>query len=348
MHRSAPGASAPGRRGGRGRWIYPGSACRIRPVPLPSRKAVSLTRSNAPRIPNLFIVGAPKSGTTSFYRYLAAHPDVFMSPIKEPHFFGGDLRVPGLRLAPTRGEYLALFSDATDERWVGEASTWYLASRQAAEEIHASSPDAAIVVMLRNPVQLAHSLHSQCLKTGLEDERGFEHALELEADRRRGFSLPKRGFHQALLYTDAGRYANQVERYLRVFGRERVHVLLFDDLRADTDAAFDGLLTWLGLETAVVRPDRAHNPNRAVRSLWLRDLLDRRAPRFRRLARALVPGPLRPAVHDRLFALNNPVVRRTELGSSTQRRLENLYREDIDRLQTLIRRDLSGWTEPVR
>jgi hypothetical protein len=304
-----------------------------------------LTRSAAPRIPDLFIVGAPKSGTTSLYRYLAHHPDVHMSPIKEPHFFGSDLRIPGLRQATDLEQYLTLFADATDARAVGEASTWYLASRLAAEEIHAFNSDAAVVVMLRNPIEMSHSLHSQCLKAGIEDERDFGRALALEDARRHGRSLPGGGFHQALLYTDAARYSDQVERYQRVFGRERVHVVLFDDLRADADGTFLRLVEWLGLDPVGDEVDGVHNPNRMVRSLWARNLLERPPSAVRRAVRTVVPGSLRPRIRDLLFGLNNPVTRRSPLDGGTRRRLAAVFRPDIQRLQLLIGRDLGPWLD---
>ena len=164
------------------------------------------------RTPNLFIVGAPKCGTTSLDNYLRQHPDVFMSPKKEPHYFGSDLYAP--RFIRDWETYRVLFSGATDEAVVGEASVWYLYSQNAAREIHSVCPNAKIIIMLRNPVDQMHSLHSQRLYSGLETIRDFEDALAAEADRKRGQRIPPHAHPvEGLFYGDVASYAYQVERY---------------------------------------------------------------------------------------------------------------------------------------
>ena len=127
------------------------------------------------RKPNLFIVGAPKSGTTALYEYLKVHPEIFMSAYKEPHYFGSDLRGP--RMEQFRGndrKYLSLFAAATNEKWVGEASIWYLYSQRAAQEIKAYDPNAAIIIMLRNPLEMGYSMFYQSSYTGNEILPTFE------------------------------------------------------------------------------------------------------------------------------------------------------------------------------
>jgi hypothetical protein len=112
-------------------------------------------------IPDFFIVGAFKSGTTALYDYLRLHPQVFMPFHKEPLFFGDDLSRRYGRM--TRAQYEALFADAKAGQRVGEASAWYLYSRSAAREIRGASPQAQIIVMLRNPVDVMYAQHSQLL-----------------------------------------------------------------------------------------------------------------------------------------------------------------------------------------
>src|SRR5262249_50339658 len=140
------------------------------------------------RKPDLFIVGAPRCGTTAMYTYLGQHPDIFMSARKEPHFFGTDFSSPAL----DRDEqtYLALFTGARNETRAGEASVFYLCSRRAAKEIHAFSPSARIIIMLRNPVEMMYSLHSRHVLTGNEDINDFGTALAAAAERKRGLHLP--------------------------------------------------------------------------------------------------------------------------------------------------------------
>ena len=138
--------------------------------------------------PNFFIVGAPKCGTSALYEYLGAHPEIFMSPYKEPHFFGSDLQQ---RWRPTKSQYFSCFAKARDEKRVGEASVHYLYSKCAAAEIKEFCPEARIIIMLRDPVEMLYSLHSQSIFSGNEVINDFEEALEAEADRKLGRRIPR-------------------------------------------------------------------------------------------------------------------------------------------------------------
>ena len=140
-----------------------------------------------PRRPNFFILGAPKCGTTALSEYLREHPRAFVSQPKEPHYFCGDFDyyyAPGQR---SEEHYLRLFDAATDDHLaVGEASVWYLYSADAARNIAAFDPATRVIVMLRNPVDLVPSLHSQLLYMLDEDEPDPARAWELQEARRRG------------------------------------------------------------------------------------------------------------------------------------------------------------------
>src|SRR5882757_7658017 len=139
--------------------------------------------------PDFFIVGAPKCGTTALYRCLEAHPEIFVPERKELHHFGTDLYSP--TYVRQLDEYLSLFAAAGDAKRVGEASVWYLFSKRAATEINAFNPQASVIIMLRNPVEMLHSLHSQHLYNGTEEISDFATALNAEGDRKMGRCLPK-------------------------------------------------------------------------------------------------------------------------------------------------------------
>ena len=111
--------------------------------------------------PNLFIVGAPKCGTTFLYHYLKQHPEIYFPDFKEPHFFGSDLIRKNGAYDLSLNNYKSLFN--SDKKIIGEASTFYIFSKNAAKEIYDFNPDAKIIIMLRNLVDLAYSLHSQLL-----------------------------------------------------------------------------------------------------------------------------------------------------------------------------------------
>jgi len=177
--------------------------------------------------PNFFIVGAPKCGTTAFYEYLRLHPEIFMSVPKEPHYFGSDLLRK--RARPTLSQYLSCFEGAELKKRVGEASVFYLYSSRAAAEIKEFCPEARIIIMLRNPVEMLYSLHSELLFTMYEDIVDFEAALEAEADRKLGLRVPRGARHvNYLFYRDIGRFSSQVQRYFDAFGRANAHLVVYD------------------------------------------------------------------------------------------------------------------------
>src|SRR5262245_23487023 len=164
------------------------------------------------RKPDFFIVGAPKCGTTAMNDYLQVHPEIFIPAKKEIHFFGADLQfLKGGRV--TEQEYLTYFFPAQGEKRVGEASVWYLYSQHAAAEIQAFSPTARIIIMLRNPVDMMYSLHSQRLYNDNENLVNFAEALAAEGDRQQGKRLyPKASDVMGSLYRTAATYTPQVQR----------------------------------------------------------------------------------------------------------------------------------------
>ena len=183
--------------------------------------------------PNFFILGAPKCGTTSLANWLGQHPQVYFSPIKEPHFFNTDDTFRNVTDVDT---YLQLFEGAGLEHLaVGEASTWYLYSETAVPEIERfTGGDARYVVCLRNPVDMAYSLHAQILFSGNETIPDFCQAWSLQEERAKGRKLPALSNEKThLQYFRACALGTLVERLLKTVPRSRVHFVFLDDLSAD-------------------------------------------------------------------------------------------------------------------
>ena len=152
------------------------------------------------RRPDFFIVGAPKCGTTAMVRYLATHPDVFVAR-KEMHFFGKDLQFGHQFYRRAEKAYMAEFEKWEGQRRGGEGSVWYPSSKLAAAEIKAFNPDARIIIMLREPVEMLYSLYSTFCWDGNEQLPTFEEAVTAESDRRAGRNIPRRTYFAAgLLY----------------------------------------------------------------------------------------------------------------------------------------------------
>ena len=201
--------------------------------------------------PNLFIIGAPKCGTTALAAYLDQHPQVFVSDPKEPFYWSSDY--PGLRRRhgiDSLDRYLELFAEATDQhRIVGEGSTNYLRSSEAIPQILKFNPDAHFIAMLRNPVEVVHAFHSELFFSYIEYVADFETAWRLQADRRRGASMPPRcEAPQFLQYADVASYATQIERFFELVPASQRHVIVFDDFKSDTARVFDEMQRFLGLE----------------------------------------------------------------------------------------------------
>jgi hypothetical protein len=295
--------------------------------------------------PDFFIVGAPKCGTTAMMDYLKQHPDVFVPERKELDFFGSDLVFKGRRL--TEAEYLSFFSRATTKKRAGEASVWYLYSKKAALEIKEFSPSARIIIMLRNPVDMMYSFHSQRVYDGNEDIEEFEAALEAEAERRRGLRLPSKASDVfGWCYRDAATYTPQVQRYFDVFGRRQVHVLIYDDFARDTAGAYRDICRFLDVE-ADFRPDfRMVNARKKIRSKALREFLRKPHPASGWLFRAMGLRPDRNGGYkgwlrrlnssDHSLAPINPVLRK---------RLQLEFNAEVRQLSALLGRDLSHWSK---
>jgi hypothetical protein len=296
------------------------------------------------RRPDTFIVGVFKAGTTTLYEYLRAHPQVFMSKVKEPMYFGRDLTARYARM--TEAEYLALFRDAREDQRAGEASPWYLYSASAAREIHDFNPEARVIIMLRNPVDVMYSQHSQLVFNLREDLADFEQALAAEDDRRAGRRLPADAIRpEALFYRHSVRYPEQIARYLDVFGRDRVHFILFDDLAADPGAVYRSTLEFLGVDATHEIDLAVHNPNKQPRSRLVQRMLFAPPRPLRALYGTLRRMPLMHSVRDLVMDRSASRARREQMDPELRRRLTAEFAPLVADLGMLVGRDLSAWSK---
>jgi len=298
------------------------------------------------RYPNFFIVGAPRCASTFMYTYLRQHPDVFMPEHKEPKFFCSDLDSgsdadAGFFMRDEQ-EYLNLFADAHGARRVGEACVANLFSTVAAARIKAASPEAKIIIMLRDPVEQMYSYHAVRRRNATED-LDFEAALAAEADRREGRRLPRLARNVKMYqYRAVASYTDQVARYFDAFGRHNVHVVIFDDFVRDPAASYRATLEFLDVDPGF-RPDfeivNAHAANISPRlATLLRD------PAMVRRLKRLVPGGLHQQVDGfmkRFGRWNRRPARRTPMDVSTKARLRAESVPEVRRLSELLGRDLA-------
>jgi Sulfotransferase family len=205
------------------------------------------------RVPDFFIVGHHKCGTTALYAMLGRHPEIYLPLLKEPRFFATDLSYPNppeRKLVPeSLEEYLALFDGAAPGQLTGDGSPMYLWSREAAGNIAAVRPEARMIAILREPASFLHSLHNHWLLHHIEPEKDLRTAISLEQARREGRDPSGGSFWpQALLYSDHVRYVEQLRRYEDAFPKEQLLVLVYDDFRRDNEATVRRVLGFLGVD----------------------------------------------------------------------------------------------------
>ncbi len=293
-------------------------------------------------MPNFLIIGAQKAGTTSLYYYLKQHPQIYMSPVKEAHFFDqdegeeADFRGPGRSpTAPITSidDYRALFRGVTSERAVGEATPSYIYIPEAPGRIRRRLPDAKLVAVLRNPADRAYSAFLHTVRSGREPLTDFARALGEEEARIRD------NWHPLFHYRQRGFYHDQLGRYFDAFGRDRVGVYLYEDLRADPLGVLGGIFRFLGVDETFV-PDTSveYNASGVPRNRAVRSLV-RRTNALTPALKPFLPFGLRQRIKGGIFAKPPP------LAPEVREKLIEAYRPDILRLQGLIGRDLSLWLE---
>jgi hypothetical protein len=314
-------------------------------------------------LPNFFLAGVPKSGSTSLNRYLEQHPDIYMSPVKEPHYFADEIRFENFspefqRLAaqtqrtlreflagPMTGrcsagpveawdDYVRLFANVRNERAAGEASVCYLWSPTAARNIVARLPDAKFLIVLRNPVDRAFSQYKHMLSFARRHVTFREHFQAYRASQSTKFS-------ELYPFLEFGFYGEQVERLFTMVPRERVGIWFYEDFCRDAAGMLREIFAFLGVDDRFV-PDFAerHMEPRIPRSYEAHRFL--RGTGLWRAARAVLPATARARLRSAVFASNRQIV----LDSTERGLLEDFYRDDVQKLSALLNRDLTHWLRP--
>jgi hypothetical protein len=289
----------------------------------PAATGLSEFVANQPaQLPNFFILGAPKCGTTSLARYLSEHPAIFLTTPKEPNYFARALftdaaraRRPAYQLQWE--DYLRLYATAQPtHRRRGEASTRYLRCEAALREIRERCPAARLIAMLREPVALVQSWHAQKLWEGQETETDLEQAWRLEAARRRGEHLPPRlKARDALFYSAVASLGSQLEQLGALFPREQICCLRLDDLQRDPRGEYERVLRFLEVPSDERTSFAVHNPRRRTWASRVRGWLGREAAQP--AARAITPA--------------------------FEQELRDYFLPEIERLERWLGADLRSW-----
>jgi hypothetical protein len=278
--------------------------------------------------PNFFILGAAKCGTTSLYAYLKQHPQIFMSPVKEPSFFCESFQVVNNAI-----DYFKLFDGVREETVIGEASHVYFSNPATAGVLKTLFPQACFVVILRNPADRAYSLYHHMRRYGFEYAASFERALEMEEARvasdRFKDNCPQYIYNY--FYFRSGRFGEQVQRYLELFDRQQFHFLTLDQLKADPEASIRGICDQLELDSTVAINTRVHNAGNLTRRygkpqyIWRTRLFPmlRKRKRFKTCEWII-------RLLDRINVMPVPPMNPTTRSALTER-----YATDLEKLESL-------------
>ena len=279
---------------------------------------------------NLFIVGAPKAGTTSLHHYLNEYPEILMSIIKEPDFFSDiEIQEQGLYYGSSRinniTKYNSLFSDWIDESIIGEASVSYLFYPNVPQRIKIYNDNSKIIIMLRNPIERAFSHYLMDYRLGLTSN-----SFEEEFDKKTTLN-----FQQYFLL---GNYFQQVKRYLDIFGKENVHIIWYSDFIEKTENELNKVISFLGLNTDFsVDFNKIHNSFSMPKNNFIRKIYS--VVWLRKTLSFLFPVNIQIILKKALFNEDN----KPKLSEKTRELLCKYYLSDIESLEKLLSVNLSKW-----
>lgn len=310
-----------------------------------------------------FIVGAPRCGTTTLASYLKQNPQICFSSVKEPHYFSrhqlDDLDDAALRRL-IEEDYLGRFFDhcGGDERLAAEGSVTYLYTPDQMAPILRLWPDAKFIIAVRDPLEMLPSLHARLLVTGDETIRSFPKAWAAIGERIQGRSIPRTTMDPRWLrYDGAGSLGSHVQRFFDAVGRERCHVVLFDDLSSDRRATYLGMCAFLGVDPWENTKFDALRSNKGFRFGWLQRLLKRppkvmrsvlAGEQFHQREKKLGDGASKPPpailrVRKRLLDWNKVPAQRDPLDPALREMIIERMRDEVILLSRILNRDLSHW-----
>lgn len=280
-------------------------------------------------MPNLFILGAPKCGTSTLYSWLNEHPSIYMSSIKEPNYFNDDHNIG---LLSSFDEYLKLFSRAKSRHiYLGEASPYYLFSETAVKRIENTISDAKYVVMLRNPIEMFISLVGQNRKYNDEKKDIEYNEVWKNRDKSCGPGAPYRRYQQICSL------GNQLKNLFDTVPNDRIFTIFLDDMIKDTDSVWRDLQIFLNIEFYELSAYSVHN----VAS----------EPRFSRFNDLIEYFGKFPSLRFNLGVLTflkqiNMVQsgrHKSTINDNFKLKLKALFEDDIKLIESLTQKDLSRW-----
>jgi len=289
--------------------------------------------------PNFFIIGAPKSGTTSLYNYLCTHPNIFMSEIKGPHFFATDLN--NSRLVKTEKEYLDLFKPVKKHHLaIGEASVLYLYSREAIKNLYENYPKSKLIVLLRNPIDIIQSWHAEKLWSGTEITENIELAWKFAKVRRNNVES-KYNDDAILDYPRIAMLGDQIQFLLNYFSKEQIKFIIFDELVKNTKEQYNDVIKFLELPFHNKDDFHIYNPYKEYKVKWIQNFLTH-PPRLMifilNIFKQLV-GIKKINIIPKILKINTYHPHKPELKQTFKNKIIDDYYDDLQKLSKLLNKD---------
>ncbi|HEW92137.1 MAG TPA: sulfotransferase [Thermotogaceae bacterium] len=297
-------------------------------------------------VPNFFIVGAPKSGTTALSVFLSEHPQIFFSDPKEPEYFAKDLKKPQNWLCGNDfDEYQKLFESANEKHLVvGEGSVMYMFSKTAIREIYNFNPEAKLIIIVRNPLDLAYSFHEHLRFDFEEDQGDFAKAWALQEKRKKGLNLPKNIRNPSYLqYGEVAMLGNQVEKVFNIFPSNQIKIIVYDDFIKSNRKEYLKVLKFLGVQDDNRKEFNRYNErlNHKWRGL---SVFRRKLPKgMQNFIRVLNENLTKLPYGERFGFTNRTKINRKPLPQSLKREMSDFFRDDVKKLSKIIKRDLNYW-----
>ena len=276
--------------------------------------------------PNLFIVGAPKCGTTFLYHYLKKHPDIYFPEFKEPHFFGSDLIRRNGVYDLSLNQYCDLFK--SDKKIIGEASTFYIFSKNAAKEIYNFNSEAKIIIMLRNLVDLVYSLHSQFVFSGDEVVEDFKKALDLEQNRLNGIDVPNQTtVVNKLFYTNnILDLPYNIKSFIDYFKKENIKFIFLDDIKNNPQKVYSETLDFLKIDSNIkISNFKVINKNKNYKLKFIRNFIKKYSVGLGKIRSKFIKKPL--GIIKYIEFLNKKEIDRIPISNDLKNNLTNKFSE---------------------
>ena len=296
--------------------------------------------------PNFFIIGGPKCGTTSIYQYLRKHPSIFMPEIKGPHYYATDLG--DYRPIKSYREYCKLFDRANNHhKAIGEASVLYLFSSDAAKSLSKSYPNAKIIILIRNPIEVARSWHNEVIWSCKETVKDFNEAIRKSHHENYKKQFTNEPAPQIFNYNQIAMFGEQIEEYYRYFSKSQILIINFDDFYSNARKVHEQILRFLGLEKDKIVTYKVYNSYKTYRSLLIQkfithppQVLVRFSNQFKRIF-----GINRLNIFKIILKINKKNIKKPNIDEHVKTILKDNYKSDIKKLSKIIGKDLDYWLE---